>query len=193
MSARIITAIVVLLSLLSSNAMSDQSALEQPGTNIESKVKELVTAGSDLEQSVSSILAELLTEDSSLLNGQEKSIVARDLKLSGEFLVEMVTTNNLISSVKVLMEKFPQDAIQTLTLAVTLYPEQSKEIYQGALMANVISEDDLFIAAVQAGIDPTEILDNTAAPGSTLGKIVPLGVGIGAAGTGGGETTASSN
>lgn len=87
--------------------------------------------------------------------------------------------------------ELPDQPSQVVTIAVLMFPEDANEIYNIALQMQVISEEDALLAVINAGVDPSTL--TATAAGAAGNTFSPLGVGTGAAGTGGGDTTISAN
>ena len=105
----------------------------------------------------------------------------------------MVRVNSLIDVSKTLIEENPDRVIEVITLGVVLYPDFAQEVLDGAALTGVITPDDALIAALQAGADPASVSLATASGAEVAAPIDPIGPGVGAGGTGGGDTTASTN
>lgn len=87
--------------------------------------------------------------------------------------------------------ELPEQPEQVVTIAILMFPEDANEIYNIALQMQVISEEDALLAVINAGVDPSTL--NATAAGAAGNTFSPLGVGTGAAGAGGGDTTVSAN
>lgn len=87
--------------------------------------------------------------------------------------------------------ELPEQPAQVVTIAILMFPEDANEIYNIALQMQVISEEDALLAVINAGVDPSTL--TATAAGATGNTFSPLGVGTGAAGAGGGDTTVSAN
>ena len=87
--------------------------------------------------------------------------------------------------------ELPDQPSQVVTIAVLMFPEDANEIYNIALQMQVISEEDALLAVINAGVDPSTL--TATAAGAAGNTFSPLGVGTGAAGAGGGDTTVSAN
>ena len=87
--------------------------------------------------------------------------------------------------------ELPEQPEQVVTIAILMFPEDANEIYNIALQMQVISEEDALLAVINAGVDPSTL--TATAAGATGNTFSPLGVGTGAAGAGGGDTTISAN
>lgn len=87
--------------------------------------------------------------------------------------------------------ELPDQPSQVVTIAVLMFPEDANEIYNIALQMQVISEEDALLAVINAGVDPSTL--TATAAGAAGNTFSPLGVGTGAAGAGGGDTTISAN
>jgi len=87
--------------------------------------------------------------------------------------------------------ELPDQAAQVVTITILMFPENANEIYNIALQMQVISEEDALLAVINAGVDPSTL--TATAAGAAGNTFSPLGVGTGAAGAGGGDTTVSAN
>ena len=87
--------------------------------------------------------------------------------------------------------ELPDQPSQVVTIAVLMFPEDANEIYNIALQMQAISEEDALLAVINAGVDPSTL--TATAAGAAGNTFSPLGVGTGAAGAGGGDTTVSAN
>jgi hypothetical protein len=87
--------------------------------------------------------------------------------------------------------ELPEQPAQVVTIAILMFPEDANEIYNIALQMQVISEEDALLAVINAGVDPSTL--TATAAGAAGNTFSPLGVGTGAAGAGGGDTTISAN
>lgn len=189
-------AICIIIATFNSYAQDDSGFfgdVQQPGSVIQKAILEKIDSGEDRSESISKVINESLGQNATALEASAKAVLAFDLLVANSFFEEMISSNSLIEVTKILSETFPEKAIHIVTLGVTLYPDFAQEVYDGALLSGVLTADDALIAAVQAGADPTAISNPTASgPVPTIG-VIPLGAGIGAGGTGGGDTTASTN
>lgn len=170
---------------------------DQPGTRLQSNIMAKVDAGENVQQAVNEAIESSMTDTDSTLNGESKSAIAFDTQVANQFFTEMMAANSLIEVTKVLIETNPDKAVHIITLGAVLYPDFAQEVFDGAALTGVMSPEDVLVAVLQAGVDPTTVSDATAAGNATAAgpaaTVVPLGAGIGAGGTGGGDTTASTN
>ncbi|GLR72875.1 hypothetical protein [Agaribacter marinus] len=165
----------------------------QPGTRIHKQILGDMDAGASQNDAVSNTIDIALEKNATILSAEAKSTVALDKELSASFFQEMLLSNSLIDAVKVLSELNAGKVVQVVTLAVQLYPNFAQEAIDGATLAGVIPAQDALLVALQAGADPSTITEAAAAGGEVTTLIAPLGAGTGAGGTGGGDTTASTN
>ena len=167
----------------------------QPGNKLHTNITAKVESGVNPSQAIIEVIESSITEDDTTLNGESKSAIAFDLPVSNQFYVEMMSTNSLIEVTKVLIESNPTKAVHIVTLGAVLYPDFAQEVFDGAALTGIMSNEDLLVVMLQAGVDPTSVSSATAAGtgAAPIAATVPLGAGIGAGGTGGGDTTASSN
>lgn len=168
---------------------------DQPGNRLHSNIMSMVEAGKEPQTAINEAIDSSLTDDDNTLNGESKSAVAFDVPLANDFYAEMVNVNSLIDVTIDLISEHPDKAVHVITLGVVLYPDFVQEVFDGAALSGTMHPDDILIAALQAGADPSRVSAATAAGASVEPPVfaLPLGAGIGAGGTGGGDTTASSN
>lgn len=167
----------------------------QPGNRLHEIIAGKMANGEAKDAAIVSAIEISLTDADNSLDGESKSAVAFDIPLAEQFYVEMVDVNSLIEVTKVLIEENAGKAVHVITLGTVLYPDFAQEVFDGAALSGVMAPEDILVAVLQAGADPTTVSDATATvPGDgTNVAIAPLGAGIGAGGTGGGDTTASTN
>ncbi|MGB3725234.1 MAG: hypothetical protein WA981_05665 [Glaciecola sp.] len=169
---------------------------DQPGTRLHTNIATMVESGTPQSNAIVEAIQLSMTENDTTLTGEAKAAVAFDVDIANEFYEEMVAANSLIEVTKVLVENNPSKAVHVITLGAVLYPSFAQEVFDGAAISGAMNPDDVLVALLQAGADPTLVSSATAAGATAAGPvatIVPLGAGIGAGGTGGGDTTASTN
>ena len=168
----------------------------QPGFVFLTAVHILLNEGQSTDDAISSLLDVIFNDqDSPYFNGESTAQLAADKSMSMHFITNMVTLNKVFDSTKSAIEAFPERASDIISIAVSMYPDYAQEIIDAAVLTGEILADDALLAAIAAGADPTAISSATAAGGPTLAgaPATPIGAGIGAGGTGGGDTTASTN
>lgn len=172
---------------------------DQPGHKLHQRIVEMHLNGADSTDAINNAIEASLSDEDTLLGGKAKGAVAFDVEHAGDFYNHMSASNSLIDVTKKLIEQSPDKVVHTITLGVTLYPDHSQEIFDGAALTGVLSPEDILVAAIQAGADPSTISDAPAAGDNDVAEVVitstvaPLGAGVGAGGSGGGDTTASTN
>lgn len=164
----------------------------QPGNRLHDVVVKLMDKGSTVPLAISGAIDSSMTQEDTTLPPEAKSAIAFNVSLSNAFYGEMVVVNSLIEVTKTLIEESPDSVIEVITLGIALYPDFAQEVLDGATLTGAINPDDAFIAALQAGADPSSI-SLSPARGPAPEPIEPVGAGIGSGGTGGGDTTASTN
>lgn len=177
---------------LSGNFFGDK---DQPGNRLHTNIAQISDTGIEMPKAIKTAIDNSLTDTDNTLNAKAKSAVAFDIDLANQFYEEMVEVNSLIDVTKVIIENNSDKTVHIITLGVILYPDFVQEVFDGAALTGEMTPEDILVAAIQAGADPSLISDATAAGDTqeTAISILPLGAGIGAGGTGGGDTTASSN
>lgn len=166
---------------------------QQAGYTIHVEVVHEMDNDQPLNQASETVIDKLSSEGDTRLNATTKRVMAADKAITLSFVSTMVTLNNLFETTKTTIETFPDDTIDIMTLAVTLYPNFAQEIVDAAAMTGEITPEEALLAAIAAGADPTTVSAATAAGGNVNVTATPTGTGIGAGGAGGGDTTASSN
>ncbi|PKI01717.1 hypothetical protein [Glaciecola sp. 33A] len=164
----------------------------QPGNRLHDVVVRLMDKGSTVPLAISGAIDSSMTQEDTTLPPEAKSAIAFNMSLSNAFYREMVVLNSLIEVTKSLIEENPDSVIEVITLGIVLYPDFAQEVLDGATLSGSINPDDAFIAVLQAGADPSSI-SLSPARGPAPEPIEPVGAGIGSGGTGGGDTTASTN
>jgi len=200
---RIITSAVLLAAATAFSVFAQDGAagsifgnIDQPGMRLHTNIVAKVEAGVAVPNAIDEAVESSMTDNDNTLNGESKAAVAFDIPITMAFFTEMVDSNSLIEVTKVLIETNPDKAVHIITLGAVLYPDYAQEVFDGAALTGVMAPDDILVAVLQAGVDPTTVSDATAAGATAAAPatgIVPLGTGIGAGGTGGGDTTASTN
>jgi hypothetical protein len=173
---------------------------EQPGHKLHQRIVEKHLGGIEDQAAINAAIEAALEDDDTLLGGKAKASVAFDVEHAGQFYNHMSENNSLIDVTKKLIEQSPDKAVHTITLGVTLYPDHAQDVFDGAALTGVMASDDILVAAIQAGADPSSVSDAPAAgdestftAGPVVVTVTPVGTGIGAGGSGGGDTTASTN
>lgn len=113
---------------------------------------------------------------------------------SAEYQSMVALLNNNATGFEIAIAGFgemPEKASEVVTIAILMFPEESNDIYNIAVQMQVISEEDALLAVINAGVDPSTL--TATAAGVADNAFSPLGVGTGAAGAGGGDTTVSAN
>ncbi|MFC3121285.1 hypothetical protein [Agaribacter flavus] len=193
--------VILILTTFAINGIAQEGAAifgdeSQAGHRLHAQIAESVDNGASVEAAVDDTLENSVKKEATVISADAKSVVAFDIDLAKAFYTEMLSVNSLIEVTKILTEISPEKAVQIITLGVAMYPDYAQEVVDGVSLAGVMSLEDVSLAAIQAGADPSSILTATAAGGaaaSPIVAVVPLGTGIGAGGAGGGDTTASTN
>lgn len=198
-TARTMTRISCLMVMLLSVSTYAQDSLglfgnsTQPGSRLHQQIANTIEDGTDKASAIEARITDAISEDAAVLDGESRAVVNFDIEMANQFYDQMVEVNSLAEVIKVLTEENPDKAVQIITLGTVLYPDFAQEVFDGALVAGVMTSDEILVAVIDAGADPTTISDATAAGPTAAGNVAPLGAGVGAGGTGGGDTTASTN
>lgn len=180
---------------IAQEALSEFGNLDQPGNIVHRQITAAIANGQSKDSAIESLISLTTGQEFTEIDGETKSTIVFDTELSERFFDLMVDLNSLIEVTKILSEEYPDKAVLVITLATKLYPGFAQEVFDGAALAGVLPNDEILVAVLEAGADPSTVSDATAAGPAADGAIavVPLGVGVGAGGTGGGDTTASTN
>lgn len=169
----------------------------QPGYLLHKDVVSMVDQGNTLDFSAKSVLDNVLAIESLVLPEGAKNAVASNSFISLSFITLMVEQNDLFNVTKTLIETYPANVSDIIGLSVSLYPDFAQVAVDAATITGEIEASDALIAAISAGADPTSVSAATAAGPTAATTVaaapVPLGAGIGSAGSGGGDSTASNN
>jgi hypothetical protein len=165
---------------------------QQPGYKLHQEILSNIALGQNREESIYSTIISAVSEESSILTPEAKSALAFNTKLSSNFYAQMLLTNSLIESVKVLIEENSNLAANVVSIGTYLYPDFAQQVVNGAALSGSIEPNDALAIALASGADPSTVSTATAASGSPT-PTSPIGSGIGGGGSGGGDTTASSN
>jgi hypothetical protein len=193
---------LVLFSMLSNSVLAQvgvASALaygnqSQSGTRLHQEIQSLMQNGDALIISSELVVNKSLIESSAVLSSSATITVNADKQSTIEFMRNMVVTNSLFEATKATIESTPENITNIINLAVALYPDFAQEVVYAVIMAGEMDPEQALLAAIIAGADPTTVGEATAAGGSVTPLLsAPVGVGVGAGGTGGGDITASPN
>lgn len=168
----------------------------QPGYQIQTAIFDLVSKGTPLEDSTNQIIQQIANDTDSVVGGEAKRLVALYIPISTQFIGELARVTNLIYATKLSIETVPDRVKDIITIGIVLYPKHAQDIINAAVLTGEIAYQDALIVAIEAGADPTTISTAPAAGIATnaiAAVPTPLGSGVGAGGSGGGDTTASSN
>lgn len=172
----------------------------QPGYQLQQQIIDQMEQGDNFVEALSQVMNDAINPTRTILNDSAFSAVDNDFDLAVDFMQLMALTNELSPVVIELMNLFPEFAEQNIRLGVSLYPDYAQDVLNAAAQTATIDPDSALLAALDAGADPTDVSSAAAAglaPAANVGIIAPtaapLGAGIGAGGTGGGDTTTSAN
>jgi len=183
--------------LLQNTAYIFYGTPDQPGYQIQTAIFALFDQGIPMEQAAQQVIELVINQNQIIRDALAMAAVAEQPSLSVEFVLDIAQLTALIDATKRVMEDNPGQLSSIISLGVTLYPDYTKDIIAAAALTGEMTEEDAILVAIGAGADPTLLASSTAAgsdgPGLSAFAAVPLGSGIGAGGTGGGDTTASSN
>lgn len=168
----------------------------QPGYSLHQSTVDLIEQGQSVDFASRSVLYDAVSDGTSTLPDAAKTSLKLNNTISLGFISAMVEYNDLFMVTKTLIENYPASASEIVGLSVSLYPEYAQLAIDAATITGEINAEDALIAAISAGADPANVSSATASgpsAGAIVAAPVPLGAGIGSAGSGGGDSTASNN
>jgi hypothetical protein len=166
---------------------------QQPGHNLHTLILNNKSVNEDIDDAVESGILTVLEDDSTILPATSKSALAFNMDISNSFFIEMVDANNLTDVVKVMLELYPQNNPHVIHMSVVLYPDFVQDVCIASAMSSSIDQPDLITMIIQSGGDPSSCIVTGTGASVNGNNIPPLGPGIGAGGTGGGDSTVSTN
>lgn len=181
---------VLLSALIAFSTVSFAQEGSVPGLQVRNLLVTEIEEGAAVEQAASEVSQTVLNE--ALFFDASAMAYLGENQTAFESLVGLLNDNATGFELAIAgFTAFPEQASQIFTIAILMFPEDANEIYNIALQMQVISEEDALLAVINAGVDPSTLTATAAgAAGTTFS---PLGVGTGAAGAGGGDTTISAN
>jgi hypothetical protein len=93
------------------------------------------------------------------------ALLANDMTLTSQFFHEIITSNSLIEVTKQLIQGSPEKYEHIIALAFSLYPDYQDDIFDGAVLSQVVENEDVIIAFIIAGADPSTVSLPTASGG----------------------------
>lgn len=172
----------------------------QPGFQLQQQMIDRMEQGANFVDALTQVMNEAITPSRTILNDTAFNAVDNNFDLAVDFVQLMALTNDLGPVVIELMNLFPEFANENIGISVSLYPDYAQDVLNAAAQTAAIDPDSALLAALDAGADPSAVSAASAAgiagpagAGLIAPTASPLGAGIGAGGTGGGDTTASVN
>ena len=192
MRNRVIFSLVMsVLIAISPVAIAQESAGSVPGLQIRSQLLTVSDNGTPAEEASVTVSNDVLANGSVAIPAESLPFLQTN-QATFESMVGLLVDNATGFELAIAgFGALPEQSSEVVTIAMIMFPEDANEIYNVALQTGVISAEDALLAAINAGID-TSTLTATAA-GAAGNDVSPLGVGTGAAGAGGGDTTVSAN
>lgn len=179
-----------LIALVVLTPVSSAQENSAPGTQVRTLLVNELDNGANIQDAANQVSQTVINEG--LYFDAAGTAYLSDNQDSFESLVGLLNENATGFELAIAgFTQFPDQASQIITITVLMFPESASEIYNIALQMQVISEDDALLAVINAGVDPSTL--TATAAGGTGNTFSPLGVGTGAAGAGGGDTTISAN
>lgn len=187
----IFSLVMSVLIAISPVAIAQESAGSVPGLQIRNQLLTVIDNGTPAEEASVTVSNDVLANGSVAIPAESLPFLQTN-QAAFESMVGLLVDNATGFELAIAgFGALPEQSSEVVTIAMIMFPEDANEIYNVALQTGVISAEDALLAAINAGID-TSTLTATAA-GAAGNDVSPLGVGTGAAGAGGGDTTVSAN
>ena len=181
---------VLLSALIAFSTVSFAQEGSVPGLQVRNLLITEIEEGAAVEQAASEVSQTVL--DEALFFDESAVAYLGENQNAFESLVGLLNDNATGFELAIAgFTALPEQASQVVTIAILMFPEDANEVYNIALQMQVISEEDALLAVINAGVDPSTL--TATAAGAAGNTFSPLGVGTGAAGAGGGDTTISAN
>ena len=181
---------LLLIALVVLTPVSSAQENSAPGTQVRTLLVNELDNGANIQDAANQVSQTVINEG--LYFDAAGTAYLSDNQDSFESLVGLLNENATGFELAIAgFTQFPDQASQIITITVLMFPESASEIYNIALQMQVISEDDALLAVINAGVDPSTL--TATAAGAAGNTFSPLGLGTGAAGAGGGDTTISAN
>lgn len=181
---------VLLSALIAFSTVSFAQEGNVPGLQIRSLLVTEVEEGAAVEQAAEEVSQAVLSEGMFF----DASGLAYLTENNAAYQSMVALLNENATGFEIAIAGFgemPDLPTQVVTIAILMFPEDANEIYNIALQMQAITEEDALLAVINAGVDPSTL--TATAAGAAGNTFSPLGVGTGAAGAGGGDTTVSAN
>lgn len=196
MTARLLIFICVLLigcryGFAQSNSNRVFDDLLQPGTILNQEIIKIAGKGYSNRQAINFTINQSIADDASTLPTDLKTLLSNNLSLAEMFFFELMETQSLINSVKVLTESYPDKIEQVISLATALYPDYTQQVFYGVLITGLLPSEDIK-SIFEMSDELIQPVNFTQIPASST-RILPLGTGVGSGGTGAGDITVSTN
>lgn len=181
---------VLLSALISFSTVSFAQEGSVPGLQVRNLLVTEIEEGAEVEQAASEVSQTVLSEGM-FFDPAGLSYLSEN-QAAYQSMVALLNDNATGFEIAIAgFGELPEQPAQVVTIAILMFPEDANEIYNIALQMQVISEEDALLAVINAGVDPSTL--TATAAGAAGNTFSPLGVGTGAAGAGGGDTTISAN
>ena len=178
---------VLLSALIAFSTVSFAQEGSVPGLQVRNLLVTEIDEGAAVEQAAEEVSQTVLNEGM-FFDAAGLSYLSEN-QAAYQSMVSLLNDN--ATGFEIAIAGFGELPEQVVTIAILMFPEDANEIYNIALQMQVISEEDALLAVINAGVDPSTL--TATAAGAAGNTFSPLGVGTGAAGAGGGDTTVSAN
>lgn len=176
--------------LCSFSALTFAQEASVPGSQVRSLLVSEIENGTGLQEAATDVSQTVLNE--SLFFTEPGLAYLAQNQAVYQSLVALLNDNATGFELAIAgFSELPEQPSEVVTISILMFPENANEIYDIALQMQMLNEDDALLAVINAGVDPSTL--TATAAGGAGNTFSPLGVGTGAAGAGGGDTTISAN
>lgn len=169
------------------------TALEGKGATLLNEAEVLVQGGESIETAISSVVDNALTESNDLLNEDQKLLVSENADIAKALLLAVYNQQDVLAAITDVTGSYQNRIREVVATAVALFPNNANDIVIAASLTGLLTEEELIEIALENGATEEQLGTATAAGGDVGPNVTPLGEGVGAAGNGGGDPSASTN
>lgn len=166
----------------------------QSGSRVHQAINELIQQGTPLNIAIPIVIERVIEDEAtSILSSPAYYSVSQYKDIALGLMANILTSNDLLTASKSLIENNPEDIINIINVGVALYPDFAQEVINAATMTGEIDPNEALLAAIAAGADPSTVSEATAAGGviDDFGAL-PF-AGLGGGGSGDQEISVSNN
>lgn len=153
------------------------------------------STGEEIDAATANVLNDVTSEESTLLTEGDKGVITSNMELAQQLFSIIASGSTIGDAITAIVTLSPESASNLIVVASSLFPSSGTEIVQASVDSGLLSLEDAQALVLASGgfIDEVDPALETAAGGGLGGATAPLGEGVGSAGSGGGDTSASTN